>query len=1327
MTIAVNKYRFTFMLAMGLAVLGWAWPAAAQHSDMTDEQREALAKQGDGNESLVPPRPAKLPDLTKGDPTGEREKAHEWNLGPTGLVGYMPGGLKGDQIEVTSVLKGSPAVGKLQWGDVILGVGGQKFVAGQNMGVPFGNAIIEAEREVNGGVLKLQVWRDRNFIKRNGRKDIAGADIDQMIEDASTDLSLYDWKSEDEKEKEVRSSNFDEFPIDTVIMEVTLELETFPDYSETSPYDCPKTQKILEHAWAVLEKKFQPDERGRGGHGGSLEALALVASGKPEHRKLVADWVRSPRNRTWVPLRDTGSSVKLPTKCWDMSFRGIECALYLEATGDEYVRPLVEQYALVSARGQSGGGSWGHNWAQPSFNGGYYNRMNPGYGAVNTTGNRLFFLLVLARQMGIEHPDIDRAIERSRRFFSSYVDKGCIPYGHHGAWPSDDSNGKNAGVAHALKLLGDDYGALYFARMSTHASFTRRGGHGHDWFWHWSPWAAQLCGPKGVIVTHRNMRWWHTLCRRHDGSFIIHSPTGSRQLRDSTATYVLHYSAPFKQTLITGKNIKPSYEWTDEELQRLLTIAQGQFSDPSLKERAGKRITQRSTDEVFAYLNIFMPKTRGHIARELGKRYQAGEKDILPRLGELLTSDDPRFRGGACEALAACGTDATLQYMSAVAKLLEDEHDFVRMMAAKTMSSASDSHDTQIALLKATAHQDMSKTMSPNSLPTLTQKILFGGDSALAKSPFDAGFDETVVREALEKLITLDPTGNRPMIASRSKVWSKDTVVQLAGPLIFAAEQEQIADQMFSSRRPATIAMLEKLGYREAVDAGASYLRRFNNLPRDIRPRVTYKRGIVDGKTMLRHRGQSREYLDALKLWLLDKPLDMAFAGNKEEPGIPLYVLVHALEATKATGSMPSLVDDVDRFFRARLAGLESDQARLAMCRDELADVDRYNYIRKLIALRFLSEQLGDQALADIVPYLGHDHWRLREAAHALATKHGAGQESMLVDALAKAEDEQASAILAVLGELKTRPALAAIEKALTHQSPAIRGAAIEALFVAQGDKALDRVLEQIKSATASMELRGCEKALLSKRDDAAFAKRLGGKPLAMLPEKDSARRESLYYLIGQIGGAQGVAVLQRAGVETEDMDEFRAAVNALSYCPELAADQALVQIIRASLKKRGRAEVAASMGIRRMVVGPNGIGNRTIKEQLDYAQGVLDLVLDGVTITYLGRIHTGRCAYILQRAMRRGATDVAAQAIIVATADLSDAPEADRKLAVAALIDTIEFIEVTYLRGGATEQNWKTYPMWKAISAQAGKNLLKLNKTEKVPLPEFDDNDLDL
>jgi hypothetical protein len=206
--------------------------------------------------------------------------------------------------------------------------------------------------------------------------------------------------------------------------------------------------------------------------------------------------------------------------------------------------------------------------------------MNPGYGALNAAGNRCFFLIALAKKLGVEHPETDQAIERANHFFGSYVDMGAIPYGDHPAAATDDSNGKNTGIAFAMKIIGNKYGAKYFAQMSTHCSFTRRGGHASDYHGNCSSWAATLCGPEGRILAERNLRWRRTLCRMFDGSFIYHSPSEKKVLRDPTATEVLHQALALKQTLITGKDLDEDLFTTKEEMKQLLASARSQLNDP---------------------------------------------------------------------------------------------------------------------------------------------------------------------------------------------------------------------------------------------------------------------------------------------------------------------------------------------------------------------------------------------------------------------------------------------------------------------------------------------------------------------------------------------------------------------------------------------------------------------------------------------------------------------------------------------------------------------------------------------------------------------------
>ena len=104
------------------------------------------------------------PDLTKKDFVPQKS-AHDWNLGATGAKGWIfserLSTSAARQILITQVEKGSPAHGKLEIGDVILGVGESKFASDPR--VVFGEAVSQAE--VTSGLLALLCWRNDKVFK----------------------------------------------------------------------------------------------------------------------------------------------------------------------------------------------------------------------------------------------------------------------------------------------------------------------------------------------------------------------------------------------------------------------------------------------------------------------------------------------------------------------------------------------------------------------------------------------------------------------------------------------------------------------------------------------------------------------------------------------------------------------------------------------------------------------------------------------------------------------------------------------------------------------------------------------------------------------------------------------------------------------------------------------------------------------------------------------------------------------------------------------------------------------------------------------------------
>lgn len=1324
-----NRKKLLFSsIIFCLFILALAFSATAAERTLTAEEMEKLAAGGELDAEKAA-RPEKLPDLTKGDKIPVNPKTGEitWNLGPTGIIGIKNDGFKGDQVLVKVVLPGSPAEGKIQRGDVIIGANGKNFVAGGHMGYLLGNEIIESEKAKNKGLLKLNIWRDRNFLKRNTAKDVKGIDIEELFKKAEEDGDIYDWKEENQQKKAVENAGFDEFPIDGFYTSVTLQLKVMGTYSENSPWDCPVTEKIRQDACKVVAERFKPDKRGRI-RAQWLDAIALIASGKPEYKKLVHDWVRKQKL-----CRDMNADVPFNNRgmvSWHMGFNPLEMAIYYDATGDDYVLPELRYRAIQTALGQNGGGSWGHRFASPNFNGGKLHMRNPGYGAMNNAGGRCFFLLTLAKKAGIEHPEIDLAIERASRFFRTYVDKGVVPYGFHPPAATDDSNGKNYGVGYAFKVMGKLYEAKYYAQHSTHASFSRRGGHGSPTLWYYTPNAARITGPKGVITTMRNMRWFFTLSRRHDGSFVFQGEQagiGGKPSRSPSATHLLYYSAPLEKTVITGKDPVKSLWFNDEDFEQLMISARGQIIDPELLKQIGKPIPERDTDYLIKSLNHFFPKVRSSIAKQLGDRYSTGEKKIVSKLVKLLSSDQPRYRGGACSALQACGTDVVLSYLSKITPLLKDDAEFVRVEALRAIVKATGTSgkQTQRLLLEAAADDYEGMTMDHGNVRNVVKGALFprrGEKTKLLTDPFNCGFDDDLVEKALSSTIMMDPGGRV------STNWSRDTLIRLAGPITFVADEMQLNDAMFGfARTDQGRKLLDKFGYREAVEGDATNLVKRTQLDRELRSQVTFKLDNVTAKMVGKYKGAYRDMLDPMKLWLLDNPL--AFVTEKRGKGVPPIItqvddLIRIVENDRNARPLPSIYTDVKRMFDLILANAGNSSTRIDLCRAELKDTSSKKFFRQMAAMDQLVEMLGKDAIDDLGPYLGHEQWRLRKHSRKLAVKLAADPDAAgrLATLLDKYDGQTAAGILKVLADTKSSAGIRAAKMALRHKNATARAQAIQTIFALGGDAQLRMVLSIMQQATELEILRGCEKALLSRRKDSTHARRVSSSVIEMLPKSGPDLRRSIYWILAQLGGDDNIETLVKAA-DTEDEAVFKEIVMAMSYSPDRLADKAMLTLAKTSSE---HAPIVAEQTMRRMVVGPDDIDKVPDDLKMDLASPMLKLDRNPKLITYLGKVHTGRSINALMRCMRLGPADISAQAIISAAERMENAPAAERKIAADGLQNVIEYIEVTQLRGGIEGKDWRTYPMWKALQARAGKAMLKVHKPEKAPIPEFDDLELD-
>ena len=532
-------------------------------------------------------RPPAVPDLTQG---GVKDDLHDWNLGPTGARGWIWGWkletTLSRQILITEVDKGSPAHGRLQVGDVILGVGDRPFDSDARKAL--GRAITQAEKTENGGRLDLTVWRS-----------------------AQT-------------------------------RQVTLPLKIMGTYSDMSPYHCAKSQKILEAGCKHIAANMQ------GGIQGTINALALLASGNDAYARIVRDFA----HKIGPPNLELNIATKNGMPAWTWGYNNIFLTEYYLATGDAAVLPAIKEYAVKLSMGQSGVGTWGHGMAWLDINGGKMHGSLGGYGAMNQPGLTCHLSLVLAKKCGIQHAEIDQAIDRANRHIGFYIDKGAIPYGDHRPnWQWHDDNGKNSSGTIMFDLQGMDQGASFFSRMTVASYGEREKGHTGNYFSYlWGPLGANRAGPEAVATFLKEQQWFYDLARRWDGSFMYQggaaSKGGEHSYRgwDCTGEFILPAAMPLKRLYVTGKGTRKAIKLTGAELAEVMEAGRGYTNWGN-----GLEIYEAKTeDELLTCLRNWSPAVRYRASVVLAGR----DTDVVPVLIKMLNDSDLSARYGACQAIA---------------------------------------------------------------------------------------------------------------------------------------------------------------------------------------------------------------------------------------------------------------------------------------------------------------------------------------------------------------------------------------------------------------------------------------------------------------------------------------------------------------------------------------------------------------------------------------------------------------------------------------------------------------------------------------------------
>jgi hypothetical protein len=571
-----------------------------------------------------------MPDFTKGEAIPEKAK-HDWNLGPTGLRGWMfcDKMVTSDarQIAITKVEKGSPADGVIAVGDVILGVGGKPF--SYDPRTEFGKALSVAESDAGGGKLALTRWR-------------AGK-----------------------------------------VQQVVVKLAALGSYSATAPFACPKSKRIFDQGCKLLAtqmaapayaNKQNPITR-------SLNALALLASGDPAHLPLVKKEAR------WAAgYADDGY------KTWHYGYVIMLLSEYVIATGDTSVMPGLKRLALEAAKGQSAVGSWGHKFAIPDGRLGGYGMMNsPG---VPLTISLVLARAAGVKDSAVDLA-IERSARLLRFYIGKgaipYGDHTPWTQTHE----DNGKCGMVAVLFSLLgEARGAEFFSRMSLASHGPERDTGHTGNFFNMLWA-MPGIAQSGPQATGAWMQEFGGWYFDLARRWDGGFAHQGPpepdNDSYAGWDCTGAYLLAQAMPLKKIYLTGKLpggapqlaaaaaqslILDGRGWSNKDRESAydalseaeLLARLGSWS-PTVRERAAMSLKRKKSVAIPALLKMLQSPSldaRYGACQGLGS-LRGGAASAVPALRKNLSHEDLWLRIQAAEALAEIGKPA----MVAVPELLE--------------------------------------------------------------------------------------------------------------------------------------------------------------------------------------------------------------------------------------------------------------------------------------------------------------------------------------------------------------------------------------------------------------------------------------------------------------------------------------------------------------------------------------------------------------------------------------------------------------------------------------------------------------------------------
>ncbi|MEO0477054.1 MAG: DUF6288 domain-containing protein, partial [Planctomycetota bacterium] len=437
---------------------------------------------------------------------------------------------------------------------------------------------------------------------------------------------------------------------------VAVRVPVIGAYSKAWPKDCGKSDTIIDAHARWLTTKQRDD--GYFDNGGALwdtmGALFLLSTGDKAYDKHVERYAH--RLAVDVERNPSGSA-------WHLGYHLIYLSEYYLKTGDASVIPAIEAGCKKATDGQVAG-AWGHSTSS---------NVSVGYvqsGLMNSAGVTLFLGMTLARECGVTVHE--EAYQRSLVFFYRMAGHGSICYGDHRAEIYPDTNGRNAAIAIAFKLIDQQsYQAAgeHLAMMVADSYKSFEAGHtggGFNVLWRG---IAMMHLPDTEMARHHHknhmeqLAWYYDLTRRFDGGFSMLPSGGTRYTPEAWGRGVgLTYTAPLKTLRITGrprtKHSKatpklPDLPWGKKRDTAFFSSehAQGYGQDDMLPHEAQSLVESREPVEVETLarmLRHFNPYIRTSAAWKLGQ-LRTDEVARWPACASLRWSGRRRCHRPRCE------------------------------------------------------------------------------------------------------------------------------------------------------------------------------------------------------------------------------------------------------------------------------------------------------------------------------------------------------------------------------------------------------------------------------------------------------------------------------------------------------------------------------------------------------------------------------------------------------------------------------------------------------------------------------------------------------